>query len=263
MECLDFALKESNIFKTRPEGTKVELYSWLLFLITGIGIGIVAFFINLIEEELVDLRWSSAQHLIYSHSLVGAWLAYMSLGILFGGVAAAMTIWIGPGAAGSGVAELMGYVNGVNYPKFLGRRTLVVKALGVALAVSAGFKIGKEGPLAHIGANIGVLCIYLPLGFTQLFRNDTDKREIIAAGAGAGVSAAFGSPIGGTLFAYEVSSPTSFWTFKLMWKSFMCSSVATFILNILVSLQHGGDIDLSNAGLIKFGQFVGKAFDVE
>jgi chloride channel 7 len=151
----------------------------------------------------------------------------MSMGILFGGTAAALTIWIGPGAAGSGVTELMGYMNGINYPKFIGRRTFIIKTIGVALAVGAGLKIGKEGPLVHIGANLGVIIMYLPFGFTKFFRNDTDKRDLIAAGAGAGVSAAFGSPIGGTLFAYEISSPASFWNLKLLWKAYMCSAVAT------------------------------------
>jgi len=55
--------------------------------------------------------------------------------------------------------------------------------------------------------------IYLPLKFTQNFRNDRDKRNIIASGAGVGVAVAFGAPIGGVLFAYEISKANSFWTF--------------------------------------------------
>jgi H+/Cl- antiporter ClcA len=153
----------------------------------------------------VEHRWEISQEVIDDGNLYSAYLAYLLFGILFGGAAAAMTIWIGPGAAGSGIAEAMGYLNGVNYPGFISKKTLFVKTFGVALAVSAGFKVGKEGPLAHIGANIGVLVIYMPFGFTKFFRNDKNKREIIAAGCGAGVSAAFGSPIGGTLFAYEIS----------------------------------------------------------
>ena len=52
------------------------------------------------------------------------------------------------------------------------------------------------------------------------YRNDGDKREIAAAGCAAGVSAAFGSPIGGSLFVYEIAKPSSFWSFNLTWKIF-------------------------------------------
>jgi len=54
---------------------------------------------------------------------------------------------------------------------------------------------------------------YIPgMGFEHM-RNDKVKRELIAAGGSAGVAAAFGAPIGGALFAYEMSKSTNFWTF--------------------------------------------------
>lgn len=144
-----------------------------------------------------------------------------------------MTVYVGPGSAGGGTAELMGYFNGINYPNLIGFRTLFVKIVGLGFAVASGLCIGKEAPLAHIGAIVGHLVIYIPIPVMSLFQNDADKREIAAAGVAAGVSAAFGSPIGGSLFAYEISRPSTFWSFGLTWKIFFCSSVSTFILSIL------------------------------
>jgi chloride channel 6 len=80
------------------------------------------------------------------------------------------------------------------------------------------------------------MIIYIPVKWFTFFRNNTDKRELAIAGTAAGVAAAFGSPIGGTLFAYEVASPCTGWTFLLTWKSFVCSCVAVFFLNILVAI---------------------------
>ena len=77
---------------------------------------------------------------------------------------------------------------------------------------------------------------YLPLACLKKFRNENAKREIACAGAAAGVSAAFGSPIGGSLFIYEASRPSTFWSFSLTWKIFICSSVSTFVLNIMSCL---------------------------
>ncbi len=174
---------------------------------------------------------------------------------MLGSSAAILTAYVGPGAAGSGTAELMGYLNGINYPKFISLRTLAVKIVALILAVSSGLCIGKEGPLAHIGAIVGPGVVYLPFYCFNSFRNDHDKRELAAAGAAAGVSAAFGSPIGGSLFAYEISRPTTFWSFGLMWKVFFCSSVSTFVLNILTCINLDESISVANAGLIKFGKY--------
>ena len=69
----------------------------------------------------------------------------------------------------------------------------------------------------------------------------------------AGVSVAFGAPIGGTLFAYEVSSPTTFWTFDLLWKNFICSAIAVFSMTALTAIRDGTTITLSEVGSLKFG----------
>ena len=76
-----------------------------------------------------------------------------------------------------------------------------------------------------------------------------------AAGAAAGVSAAFGSPIGGSLLAYEISKPSTYWSFDLTWKIFFCSSISTFTLNLLICIMKGKDLSITNAGLIKFGEY--------
>ena len=78
-----------------------------------------------------------------------------------------MTTYWGPGAAGSGVAEVIGYVSGVNYPLTISINTLVTKIFGVVLAIAGSLCIGKEGPLAHIGANWGVAVIYMGGDYTK------------------------------------------------------------------------------------------------
>ena len=91
-------------------------------------------------------------------------------------IACLLTIYVGPGANGSGVAEIMGLLNGINYPGAIGLRTLFVKIFGTIFAVSGGLTIGKEGPLAHIGANVGALLCHLPFEGFYTLRNDVVKR---------------------------------------------------------------------------------------
>ena len=169
-----------------------------------------------------------------------------------------MTTYYGPGAAGSGVAELIGYLNGINYPNFISIPTLLTKSIGVTLAVCGKLCIGKEGPLAHIGANIGVISAYFPGLDNEFLHNDDKKRNFIAAGASAGVAVAFGAPIGGALFAYEMSRPNTFWKFSMIWKVFVSCAVANFWLSTLNSIK-SLDVQLNDSSALKFGAITGKA----
>lgn len=164
-----------------------------------------------------------------------------------------MTVLFGPGASGSGVAEMMGVLNGVNVPEIIGFKTTITKLFGTVLAVSGGLAIGKEGPLAHIGANIGVMVSHMPITYFRCLHNDVYKRQMMSSGLSAGVSAAFGAPIGGTLFSYEISKPNTFWTFGMLWRVFVASSISTFTLSILTSLQQGSPFSFTDAATLKFG----------
>jgi len=68
----------------------------------------------------------------------------------------------------------------------------------------------------------------------------------MAAGASAGVAAAFGSPIGGALFSYEISKPNTFWTFSMLWRVFFSCAISTFTLSIFSSLSNNAPFSLSD-----------------
>ena len=74
--------------------------------------------------------------------------------------ASALTVYVGPGANGSGMAEIIAVLNGVNYPQFIGFRTFFVKIFCVVFAIAASIFVGKEGPLAHIGSIAAYIIIY-------------------------------------------------------------------------------------------------------
>ena len=78
---------------------------------------------------------------------------------------------------------------------------------------------------------------------------------MIAAGASAGVAAAFGAPMGGALFCYECAQPNTFWSFIMLWRIFFCTSIASFTLSILNSLYINAPLSFSEAAALKFGLF--------
>ena len=75
----------------------------------------------------------------------------------------------------------------------------------------------------------------------------------MACGAGCGVAVAFGAPIGGSLFIYEISKPNTFWTFSMLWRVFAATSISTFVLSILDSFATNAPLSLSDSGSLKLG----------
>ena len=90
---------------------------------------------------------------------------YVIYSLILSSLSAVLTVYVAPGASGSGIPELMGVLNGVKYPNIFTKRVLSIKVIGVILAVCGTLCIGKEGPLAHIGAIVAILCLETPFGF--------------------------------------------------------------------------------------------------
>eukprot|EP00351_Strombidinopsis_sp_SopsisLIS2011_P005530 CAMPEP_0116887726 /NCGR_PEP_ID=MMETSP0463-20121206/22357_1 /TAXON_ID=181622 /ORGANISM="Strombidinopsis sp, Strain SopsisLIS2011" /LENGTH=165 /DNA_ID=CAMNT_0004550997 /DNA_START=134 /DNA_END=631 /DNA_ORIENTATION=+ len=155
-----------------------NLADWFAYFVLAILVAFVASLMVELEETLTDVKKTTTNNIIdhNSSNLAKAWSFFTFFSVALALIAALMTVYIGPGAYGSGVAELIGYLNGVNYPNVFGGRTTAVKSLGVVLAVVAGLCIGKEGPLAHIGANLALMTLYLPIPGFDIFRNDVSKR---------------------------------------------------------------------------------------
>lgn len=72
---------------------------------------------------------------------------------------------------------------------------------------------------------------------SSTFASIAKMREIVTAASAAGVAVAFGSPIGGVLFALE--EMTVNFPIKTMWRSFFCALVATVTLSAMNPFRTG------------------------
>src|SRR5262249_39154143 len=78
------------------------------------------------------------------------------------------------------------------------KRMTILKPLSAAIAIGTGGPFGAEGPIIATGGALGSL-------FGQLFSFTADERKkLLAAGAAAGMTATFGSPIAAVLLAVEL-----------------------------------------------------------
>ncbi|KAG6423154.1 hypothetical protein SASPL_113542 [Salvia splendens] len=194
---------------------------WLMALLIGIGTALAAVFINISVENFAGWKYSWTFNLIQKSYFAG-FLVYRLINLALVLSSVYIVTQFSPEAAGSGIPEIKGYLNGIDTHGILLFRTLVGKIFGSIGSVGGGLALGKEGPLVHIGA-----CIASMLG-----------QASVTCGCAAGVAAAFRAPVGGVLFALE--EVTSWWRSQLMWRVFFTSAIVGVVVQTAMAWCKSG-----------------------
>ncbi|OKL62404.1 hypothetical protein UA08_03003 [Talaromyces atroroseus] len=224
---------------------------WVVLVATGVAVGLIAACIDIASDWLSDLKLGYCKgeegfsqfylnrgfccwgHEDFSECV--GWKSWRDASkVLFASFACTLVRNYAPYAKHSGIPEIKTVLGGFVMKRFMGGWTLAIKSLGLCLAVASGMWLGKEGPLVHVAcccANI------LMKPFDSLNSNEARKREILSAAAAAGISVAFGAPIGGVLFSLEQLS--YYFPDKTMWQSFVCATVAAVTLQALNPFHTG------------------------
>uniref|UniRef100_A0A3Q4BVB0 Chloride channel protein n=1 Tax=Mola mola TaxID=94237 RepID=A0A3Q4BVB0_MOLML len=241
-----------------------EVVRWIMMFVIGFTVGLVGLFVDFFVHLFTKIKFTVVGYSVEKCSDQGclpvSLLELLAFNMTFIFIASVVVL-IEPVATGSGIPEIKSYLNGVKIPGIVRLRTFFCKIIGVLFSVAGGLFVGKEGPMIHSGAVVGAgLPQFQSITFKRIkfdfpyFRSDRDKRDFVSAGAAAGVAAAFGAPIGGTLFSLEEGS--SFWNQALTWKVLFCSMSAAFTLNFFRSaiyFNKWGSFQLP--GLLNFGEF--------
>lgn len=162
-------------------------------ILVGLGAGVIAVIFRTLLTG-ADLLRTSLVLWAHQYVLLG-WLAPMA----FGAVCAMLSVWLvrryAPETSGSGIPHLKATLHRLRELRWW--RVLPIKMAGGALALGSGMALGREGPTVQMGGAVGdALARWLQVPAR-------DRLVLIAAGAGAGLAAAFNAPLSGLVFILE------------------------------------------------------------
>ncbi|MFQ5847216.1 MAG: chloride channel protein [Candidatus Methylomirabilales bacterium] len=171
-----------------PEGAYLTVVSVLVGLTTGLGC--VVFFKLLAHTHYLFFE-------VGREVFTPAGSYYVILLPAIGGLIVGPVIYrIAQEVKGGGVPEVMAAmaVKGGR----MRRRVAFVKILASAVTIGSGGSAGREGPSVQIGGGIGSMV-------GQFLKMSDDRiKTLVAAGAAAGIAAAFNAPIAGAMFSLEI-----------------------------------------------------------
>lgn len=141
-------------------------------------------------------------------------------------------------------------LSGIELNRYLNFRTLVSKCSGLVLAYASGLSIGKEGPFVHISSILCSLLTKLPF-FKYIRVNNAAYMQVLGAATASGVTAAFGTPVGGVFFSMEVTS--TFYHVENLWRAFFVSIAAKLLSTVLQQfVPFGLDLFDVNSGQVSW-----------
>lgn len=168
----------------------------------GVGVGIAAGLSVGAFRYLLAVSGAFRQGLCEAVSIAaaqGRWLwpiLYMSAFFIIAWLLAKI-VAREPMCTGSGIPQVKGVLMGKMSMNWAS--VLVAKIAGGVLAIGAGMSLGREGPSVQLGACAGQGIGHL----SQSFRRGLEARNLLVAGAGAGLAAAFNAPLAGVIFGLE------------------------------------------------------------
>ncbi|MDZ7949816.1 chloride channel protein [Nostoc sp. DedQUE09] len=173
---------------------------------------------------------------VHTTHLLPAWLVLPAIGLVLGFLAGWLVDRLAPEASGSGIPQVKASL--ANVPVTLSWRVAGVKLFSAIIAIGSGMTLGRQGPTVQVGAGLAA-------GMSRWVPTSPDhRRQMIAAGAGAGLAAAFNAPIAGVLFIVEELLQ------DLSGLTLGTAIIASFIGGVISRLLGGGSLDL-NLQLVK------------
>lgn len=194
---LDASLHQAQIKGGLWPDKRRLLWITLLAVVSAVVIGFMAKGMVLLIDLITNISFHGSFTFGYvppGHNQLGWWVALVPA--LGGVVVGLMALYGSKAIRGHGIPEAMEMIL-TNQSKIKPAITYL-KPISSAISIGSGGPFGAEGPIISTGGALGSM-------IGQLLRISPNERKVLlAAGATAGMSAIFGSPIAAIFLAIEL-----------------------------------------------------------
>jgi chloride channel protein, CIC family len=220
-----------------PDGFRLGTISLLAALVGAIA-GVVAFalyhligfFTNLAFYHVFSFQFRSA-----AQNQLGPWV--IGVPVIGGLIVGLMAKYGSPKIKGHGIPEAMEAV--LTSKSRIEAKVAFLKPISAAIAIGTGGPFGAEGPIIQTGGAFGSL-------IGQIVSTTASERKVLlACGAGAGLAAMFNAPLTGALLAIELL------LFEFQARSFIPLMLASTVA-VAVRLQLFGDETMFRVGAFDY-----------
>ncbi len=184
----------------QPAPTGSYRIGWMSLLAALVGVlagliayvlyDLIALFTNLTFYHVVSLHFRSPEK-----TTIGPWVIIL-MPVIGGLIIGFMAKYGSQKIKGHGIPEAMEAV--LTSRSRIEAKVAILKPLSAAIAIGTGGPFGAEGPIIQTGGAFGSLV-------GQLISTTASERKVLlACGAGAGMAATFNTPIAGVILAIEL-----------------------------------------------------------
>ncbi len=212
--------KDQRFVDADTKNLRLILYAFLVGLIAGLMGSIFRIVLSYIE------KFRDTLYLATGSDGWTSWLWPLLFAIAGITIALFLVKRYAPEAAGSGVQEIEGALDGLRPMRW--KRVIPIKFFASLFSLGSGLLLGREGPTIQLGANAGKMV-------KDVFRQHEDKTNpLVSAGAAAGLASAFNAPFAGIIFVIEEMHSQFKYNFYSIAAIMVASGTADLVVRLLI-----------------------------